>query len=73
MSASDFVKSPEGDKAFADIDQPYPEWQWGTLYEEYLKNTSADPKLMAEHGEGHHLIEINKIIRKKTAEGPEGP
>ena len=42
------------------------------MYEEYLRDTSADPKLMAEHGEGHKPIEVSKIIRKKISQdGPE--
>jgi hypothetical protein len=42
------------------------------LYEEqFLKDTTADPKLLAEYGSGLKPIEVLQICRKKTMEDKE--
>jgi hypothetical protein len=66
----DFIKSPEGIAEYEKIGQSYPSELMDDLYEtDFLKDTTADPKLLAEHGEGHKPIEVLNIFRKKTREG----
>jgi hypothetical protein len=67
-----FVKSPEGIKEYAKIGQSYPPEIMDDLYEEqFLKETTADPKMLAKYGSGHKPIEVMSITRKKTIEGKE--
>jgi hypothetical protein len=67
-----FIKSPEGVAQYKKIGQSYPSEIMDDLYEEqFLKETTADPKMLAKYGSGHKPIEVVSITRKKTSEGKE--
>jgi hypothetical protein len=73
---SEFIKSPEGVAEYKKIGQQYPAELMDDLYEEQflskrLKETTADPKMLAKYGSGHKPIEVLQICRKKTMEGKE--
>jgi hypothetical protein len=65
------MKSPEGVAEYKKIGQSYPTEIMDDLYEtDFLKDTSADPKLLAQYSK-HVPIEVVAIFRKKTGEGKE--
>jgi hypothetical protein len=69
---SGFIKSKEGEKEYAKIGRPYPAELFDDLYEtQFLKDTTADPKMLAKYGSGHKPIEVLSITRKKTMENKE--
>jgi hypothetical protein len=69
---SDFIKSPEGIAEYEKIGQAYPMEFLEEHYEnDFLKNTTNDPKLLAEHGGGRKPVEVANMFRKKTREGGE--
>jgi hypothetical protein len=63
-----FTKQEEGVKAYADIGRPYPDEVFDGLYEEWLRETSADDLSKYSH---HKTQEISKIIRVRTKDNKE--
>lgn len=64
-----FHISKEGIEAYAKIGLAYDRWLWDDLFEEWKKDTTDDPQLMKQHGQGHKPIEVLNIKRHDRGDG----
>jgi hypothetical protein len=62
---SGFTKSPEGVKEYSKLGMSYPPELQDELYDKWLGETNADPKLMSQYTH-HKEKEVNNISRKKV-------
>ena len=60
-----FDKSPEGVKEYQKLNLSYPNHLQDELYDKWVRETNADPKLMAQYTH-HKEKEVNSISRKRV-------